>query len=478
MFLASLLGNLHPAIVHLPIGILLLAGVLEWMMLFRKFRAGAPLIPVITAIGALSAILACTTGLLLEASGEYDGAAVDRHKWAGLLTALIASAYHVSRRKGGLLGMFPNRARWGSLLMLASVTITGHWGGDLTHGSGFLWKGLESSGSDAIENGSSEFKPVANIMEAKAYPELVAQVMQTKCVSCHGESKQKGGLRLDDPSYILRGGKNGVIITPGSAGSSELFKRLLLPPEDEYHMPPKEKPQLSIQDRTLIEWWISNGADFNKTVKQIGIDDSTLKMLKVYEAGHQTTTQHSFEKLLPEDDVPAADPELLERLRGQGVVVLQIDPSKGYLMANLLNVSRPVDSVLIDMEGLSNQLVWLKLSGTDLTDAGCKPLSKFNNLMRLQIDQTRITDAGLSALSSLKKLEKLNVAGDSITMSGIQALSALTSLKSLNIWNIGINKANVTEVLKLLPSIKIDTGGYSLPFLSSDTMIVKDTRKK
>jgi hypothetical protein len=176
--------------------------------------------------------------------------------------------------------------------------------------------------------------------------------------------------------------------------------------------------------------------------------------------------------------VPAADPVLLERLRGQGVVVLQIDPSKGYLLANLMNVSRPVDSVLIDMEGLSNQLVWLKLSGTDLTDAGCKPLSKFNNLMRLQIDQTRITDAGLAALSTLKKLEKLNVAGDSITINGIQALIALTSLKSLNIWNIGISKTSVTEVFKLLPSIKIDTGGYSLPFLSSDTMIVKDTRKK
>jgi uncharacterized membrane protein/mono/diheme cytochrome c family protein len=478
MILASLIGNLHPAIVHLPIGILILAVLLEWLILFRRFHAGAPLIPLITAIGAISAVLACVTGLLLESSGEYNGAAVDRHKWAGLISALIATVYHVLRRQGGWLDAIPNRARWGSLLIFASVTVTGHWGGDLTHGSGFVWKGFDSNGSDAAENTFTEFKPVANVLEAKVYPDLVAQVMQAKCVSCHGAAKQKGGLRLDDPSYILRGGKNGVVIKPGSTTNSELFKRLLLPPEDEYHMPPKEKPQLSTQDRTLIEWWISKGADFKKTVKEIGIDDSTLALLKVYEAGQKTSVQHNFERLLPEDDVPDADPVLLEKLRAQGIVILQIDPSKGYLMANLMNTSRPVDSLLMEMESLSRQLVWLKLSGTDLSDDGCRVISKFNQLIRLQIDQTRITDAGLSALVSLAKLEKLNLAGDRITLQGIRQLKSLTALKSLNIWKTGLAAADQTEVFNILSGVKIDTGGYTLPFLPSDTMVVQDTRKK
>jgi uncharacterized membrane protein/mono/diheme cytochrome c family protein len=477
MFNASLIGNLHPAIVHLPIGILVLAGLLEWLMLFRRFRSGAPLIPLITAIGALTAILACITGLLLESSGEYDGDAVTRHKWSGLITALIASTYFVARRKGGLLGMFPNRARLGSLVMLASVTITGHWGGDLTHGSGFLWKGMYPTGKDGSESDGSTFRPVADVLQAKAYQDLVGQVMTTKCVSCHGPSKQKGGLRLDDQSQILKGGKNGIVITPGFAANSELLKRLLLPPEDEHHMPPKEKPQLSLQDRTLIEWWISKGADFNKTVKEIGIDDSTLSILRIYQ-GEQITASHTYEPLVPEENVPDADPALLEKLRTQGVVILPIDPAKGYLMANLINVSRPVDSILIDMQPLSDQLIWLKLSGSDLTDTGCKQISGFRRLIRLQVDQTRITDAGLAEFSKLISLERLNLAGDSITFQGLVHLKAMKSLSTLNIWNTRISNEDMPEVFSLLSSAKIDTGGYKLPFLDTDTMIMKDTRKK
>jgi mono/diheme cytochrome c family protein len=432
----------------------------------------------ITAIGAISAILACITGLVLESSGDYDGDAVSRHKFAGLSTALIATLYYVIRRKGGLLGIYPVRARWGSLIMLASVTITGHLGGDLTHGSGFIWKGTSFAGMDAASTGISEFRPVADVLEARAYPDLVSQVMQTKCVSCHGPSKQKGGLRLDDQVHMLKGGKNGIVINPGIAGNSELFKRLMLPPEDEHHMPPKEKPQLSDQDRALIEWWISKGADFNKTVKEIGIDDSTLAILRVYQTGKSESAQHTYEQLVPEENVPNADPALLDKLRNQGVVILQIDPSKGYLMANLINVTRPVDSLLVEMEPLHNQLIWLKLSGSDLSDAGCNPISRFNRLTRLQIDDTRITDNGLTAISTLDKLEKLNLAGDSITIKGLQQLKGMSSLKSLNIWKINNGNINMSEVFTILPSVKIDTGGYTLPFLSSDTMIVKDTRKK
>ncbi len=477
MFNASLIGNFHPAIVHLPIGILVLAGLLEWLMLFRRFRAGAPLIPLITAIGALTAILACITGLMLESSGEYNGDAVTRHKWAGLITALIASGYFVARRKGGLLGRFPNRARLGSLLMLASVTITGHWGGDLTHGSGFLWKGMDASSSDGSGSETPEFRPVADVMQARAYQDLVAQVITSKCVSCHGPSKQKGGLRLDEQTYILTGGKNGVVIDPGSAGNSELFKRLLLPPEDEHHMPPKEKPQLSDQDRTLIEWWITQGADFNKTVKEIGINDSTLAILRIYQEAPKTA-KHTYEPLVPEEEVAEADPALLEKLRGLGVVILPVDPSKGYLMANLINVTMPVDSVLMEMKPLTEQLIWLKLSGTDLTDAGCRSISDFRRLIRLQVDKTQITDAGLAEFATLSSLERLNLSGDSVTVKGVQPLKTLTSLRYMNIWNTHISREELPGLFSQFPTAKIDTGGYKLPFLPSDTMIVQDTRKK
>ena len=34
-------------------------------------------------------------------------------------------------------------------------------------------------------------------------------------------------------------------------------------------MPPKQKPQLNEKEIALIHWWIDEGADFNKKVKEL-----------------------------------------------------------------------------------------------------------------------------------------------------------------------------------------------------------------
>jgi uncharacterized membrane protein/mono/diheme cytochrome c family protein len=473
MPLVSIIGNLHPAIVHLPIGILYLSVMLEWLMLSRRFRSGAEIIPVITGIGAVSAIAACITGLLLAEGGDYQGDTVENHKWSGIATALIASVYFIFRKKNGFLDRNPLRARMVSLFMLTSVTITGHLGGNLTHGSDFLWSSKTEKSTDA-EN----LIPVANVLEARAYPDLIAPIMKQKCVSCHGPNKQKGGLRLDDETHIKTGGKNGSVIRAGNPGESELYKRLLLPPEDEYHMPPKEKPQLSREDRILIEWWINNGADFSKKVKEIGVDDSTLKILRIYENPTGTAPPKMESSALPEEKVVDADPSLIDQLRNAGVVLLPIERDNGYLMANMVNVDRNVDSLLSVMEPLAPQLVWLKMSGSGLTDAGCRSIAKLERLIKLQVDRTSITDSGIKEISTLRNLQHLNLSGDSISLEGVMALSSIPKLQTINLWNSGIRPTDALELMKKMPSVRIDTGGYVLPFLPSDTMEVRDTRKK
>ena len=55
------------------------------------------------------------------------------------------------------------------------------------------------------------------------------------------QKKQKGGLRMDNPDYLMKGGKEGETIVAGSADESEMIKRILLEREAEHHMPPKEK---------------------------------------------------------------------------------------------------------------------------------------------------------------------------------------------------------------------------------------------
>ena len=100
------------------------------------------------------------------------------------------------------------------------------------------------------------------------YADVVQPMLQTRCYSCHGEKKQKNNLRLDAPQWILKGGKDGAIINdPGK--ESKLMKRLMLPREDDDHMPPKQKPQLNEREIALIHWWVDQGADFNKKVKEL-----------------------------------------------------------------------------------------------------------------------------------------------------------------------------------------------------------------
>ena len=116
-------------------------------------------------------------------------------------------------------------------------------------------------------------KPIPNVQEAYVYNDVVRPILQTKCYSCHGVNKQKGKLRMDDAVMLMKGGKDGKVIEPGNADSSELIKRLLLPVDNEDHMPPKEKPQPSESQIVLLQWWISQGASFVKKVKEVDQPD-------------------------------------------------------------------------------------------------------------------------------------------------------------------------------------------------------------
>src|SRR5438046_2859818 len=56
--------------------------------------------------------------------------------------------------------------------------------------------------------------------ELKFFETQVRPLLVDNCFSCHGEKKQKGGLRLDSPQALLKGGKNGAVIVPGKPGES------------------------------------------------------------------------------------------------------------------------------------------------------------------------------------------------------------------------------------------------------------------
>jgi hypothetical protein len=85
----------------------------------------------------------------------------------------------------------------------------------------------------------------------------VRPVLAERCFKCHGEAKQKGGLRLDSAASLLAGGDLGPVIVPGKPEQSLLVKAISHA-DPELKMPPSKKlPQPQIADLTR---WVQMGA--------------------------------------------------------------------------------------------------------------------------------------------------------------------------------------------------------------------------
>jgi uncharacterized membrane protein len=136
MNFSELIGHFHPVLVHLPIGILLLAALFQLLALKPKYAALQMATGIALFWGMISAILSCISGYLLSLSGDYDDELLDTHTWFAIATASISLiAYLFNRWENEF-------AKWVILLMVPLIFVTGHLGGSLTHGSDYLTKGF------------------------------------------------------------------------------------------------------------------------------------------------------------------------------------------------------------------------------------------------------------------------------------------------------------------------------------------------
>lgn len=85
----------------------------------------------------------------------------------------------------------------------------------------------------------------------------IRPLLLERCIECHGEKKQKGGLRLDSKAAWEKGGDTGAAIRPGIPEESLLIKAIRYADKD-FQMPPKR--QLSPGEIALLEKWVQMGA--------------------------------------------------------------------------------------------------------------------------------------------------------------------------------------------------------------------------
>lgn len=464
----TFLGRLHPVLVHLPIGIILLALLLQWLSGRPKYAGMKPAADLALGLGVLCAIASCCTGLLLSHNGDYDQGLVNLHMWLAIgLTVVTAVLY------GKLNGRPPGRdTKLLSAASLVLIFLTGHFGGSLTHGPGYLTTDLTPKPPVPA------LHPVADVQHAVVYTEMVQPVLHDNCYGCHRAGHVKGGLRLDDQTNILKGGKDGAILTPGNPGASLLMKRILLPLDDDHHMAPKDKQQLTAAEIKLIKWWITNGAAFDKQVAQLPQDNEIHAVLAAFHEGTAGPVSGAAAPAnVADSDMPAAPvkpapAEALKRLAAAGALVLPVATGSNYLTVNFPNdtIGRDALSALLLIQ---DELVELKCSDLPVGDEIIDIAVASPHLVRLWLDHTKITGKTLGRLDTLQELKYLNLTGTPVDEAAVRTLSKAKKLKEIFLYQTNVPKSSWAALQAVFPHTVLDSGGYRLPKLITDTAIVR-----
>ena len=108
---------------------------------------------------------------------------------------------------------------------------------------------------------ASTFLIISSSTFAVDFKKDIKPLLESRCVSCHSSSKQKGDLNLSSLLASTKGGESGPAIIPKNTDESLLLERISLPHDDEEIMPPKGAP-LNPEELALFKKWIENGAQW------------------------------------------------------------------------------------------------------------------------------------------------------------------------------------------------------------------------
>jgi mono/diheme cytochrome c family protein len=106
---------------------------------------------------------------------------------------------------------------------------------------------------------------------AEFFEKRVRPVLVERCYECHGEKKQKGGLRLDGAAVVQKGGDSGAVLVAGQPEKSLLIKVISWSDPD-LQMPPKNK--LPDAEIAALTDWVKMGAPDPRTNQPSAISSS------------------------------------------------------------------------------------------------------------------------------------------------------------------------------------------------------------
>ncbi|NNV53924.1 hypothetical protein GD597_00545 [Panacibacter sp. KCS-6] len=442
----QVLGRMHPLIIHFPI-VLLLLYVIWQIWIYNKLEdvqlaksTGELLLLAAAASAAITALM----GVLLSKESGYDADALAWHKWTGSGLAFVSFAWYLLRNR-----ITHSKAITLVLAITVCITliITGELGSAITRGEDYLLAPVLPK---------QQAQQVA-FDDAVVFTNMVEPILKEKCVGCHNSKKAKGELLMETTAQLLKGGKDGALWNTSNPSLSLLLKRVHLPLEEEKHMPPKGKPQLTDEEIMILNLWIQSGASFTTKVATLPANDSLRNIAATMFTSDVAEVY----------DFAAASDKTIAGLTNNNRVITPIAEGSPALTVDFYNSGFYNQKALQELQELKEQIVYINLSKMPVQDDDITLLSQFANLRELNISFTPITGKNLAVLSKLPKLKELSLAGTKVNAKDVQVLATSASLKKIFLWNTGITDDALKLIAKANSSIHFETG------FNGDTVIMK-----
>lgn len=444
---ALFLGRFHPLIVHLPIGFLLLAVLLE----FWPGDRVRPAIRVAWVLGAASAVAAAGAGWLLASDGGYGGPNLFWHRWAGVSVAVLAVAGIFVQNRGGMVAK-----GYGALTALV-LTLAGHQGGNLTHGEDYLFQYAPSIvqrlGGHLPDSSTITDWSRVNTDSINIYGSLLQPVINDRCIRCHNADKQNGSLRMDAAHHLYTGGESGALFVAGDPMKSRWINRVTLPTRNVKAMPPQGE-RMTHTEILLLEYWIAQGGD-TSAVFEVATVPEELKALLLRDYGLDLRPRQFVETLR----APALTQETREGLASLNWTLTDLVPGGAALEAKA-QAGKQVDAnALRELAAAAgDQIAYLNLDNQALSDQELEVLQQFPNLNRLRLNGTQVGQRTLAGLSQLPHLESLNLYNTEVGDEAFMHLERMKSLQRLYLWQTQVSPEAVATFAAQRPKVSVDTG--------------------
>ena len=479
--LLQTVGRSHPLLVHFPVALLVVAAASELGGLWRRSPEVGAMARGLVWFALPATFAAAFAGWTMSERDPVSRAmasTLEWHRWTGVGVLALTVLCVLLRQK--------TSAFRGALFCGAiGVGVTGHLGGTMSWGDGYLlepiqsWRaanartepapesvaGLENTpavpvrpaagvllGGPSSLDVSEETKPRLKDPEAESTPikmefvKDIQPILERYCVECHGPRKKKGGLRLEPiDAAFPTGDEDFWTMLPGDGESSLLVQRMLLPRDDDEAMPPKGDAVPADEIQKVITW-INAGAhgpglEHIKRAATKAVDERRLDPLGVLE---------------PTEAEQALIDTAVAALRDRGVVV-QAVAQRHYGLEVNLSLLRPAasDEHLDLLRGLEPVLVRLDLSRTAVTDEGFAQVAALPELRDLRLGGTQLGDAIAPVLKQSPKLTRLNLYGTKCSEALLPTLSNLESLERLHIWGSKISGDSAIAFATANPELRV-----------------------